>query len=368
VTEIIDAAVFANMKRNDVLFEYIPEPLKRKFLPGTARGFYPAPTGIAPFGEFTRDALPEDAGPMELPGSNPAITRAKLTEMGIDRAVLTPITRGLLPSTNTMGVVCNATNRWLAETWLESGNTDGFFSGSITVDPRDTEAAIAEIDLWADRPDMAQVVVPLQVHVPYGQRIYWPLWEAAAKRGLPIAVRADGGAGVEFPPTGTGFPRTFIEFSSLLPLIFVHHLSSLIAEGTFEKFPELKFVFVDGGHDVVRSLTWTLDTTYPTCRGETPWVKRMPSEYLADHVRFITSDLEKSNLEGDELADWYRITDAADLLMYGSRYPHWTSMPPEDVLPGQADGDRARVLAGNARSFYGERLANRTELSRPPAG
>ena len=365
MTEIIDAAVFAMMKRNDVLFEYIPEPLKRKFLPGTARGFYPAPTGIAPHGEFMRDALPPDAGPLDLPGSDPAHTRSALIAMGITRAVLTPITRGLLPSTNTMGAVCTATNRWLTEMWLDEGNDDGFFSGSITVDPRDPEAAITEIDRWADRSEMVEILVPLQVHAPYGQRNYWPIWEAAVKHGLPIAVRADGGAGVEFPPTATGFPRTFIEFSTLHPLIFAHHLSSLIAEGTFEKYPDLRFVFVDGGHDVLRSLIWTLDTTYPTCRGETPWVKRMPSAYLADHVRFVTSKLEQSNLEGDQLADWYRITDAANLLMYGSRYPHWTSMPPEDVLPGQPDEERRRVLAENARAFYGDRLVNRKELSRP---
>ena len=368
MTNTIDTAVFATMKRNDLLFEYIPEPLKRKFLPGTARGFYPAPTGIPPYGEFSRDALPSNADPMDLPGSDPAVTRSTLTGMGIDRAVLLPITRGLLPSTNTMGAVCAATNRWLAETWLDDGNADSFFAGSIAVDPRDPEAAIVEIDRWADRTDMVQIVVPLQVHAPYGQRSYWPLWESVVRRGLRVAVRGDGGAGVEFPPTATGYPRTFIEFSTLYPLIFAHHLSSLIAEGAFEKFPDLKFLFVDGGHDVVRSLIWTLDTTYPTCRGETPWVQRMPSEYLGDHVRFVTSALEKPNLADDQLADWYRITDAANLLLYGSRYPHWTQMPPGDVMPGQPDDERQRVLHDNARAFYGDRLADRKELSRPAAG
>ncbi len=363
VTPVIDAAVHALMRRNELLQSYMTEPLKRLFVAGTYRSMYPAPTGEPPYGEFLSTARSDTADPLDLPGSDPSVVREHMQDNGIDVVILVPLTRGLNASSNHNTAICAATNEWLAETWLGEWNQDGRFYGSVCVNPRDPEAAAAEIRRWARHPAMAQVVVPMLVHIPYGQRVYHPIWAEAAAQGLPVAVRSDGGTGLEFPPTPVGYPRYFIEYASFASANFSTHLASLIAEGVFDKYPDLKFVFADGGHDLLTQLIWRLDTTFPACRGETPWVKRMPSEYLADHVRFVSAKHERPNLEGAALEDWIRISRADSLLMFGSHFPHWTTMRPSDLLPELPDPTRRRLLGGNAAEFYQSRIWNQAQAA-----
>jgi predicted TIM-barrel fold metal-dependent hydrolase len=353
---VIDTVVHPLMRRNDLLWEYMTEPLRRLAVGGTDRSICPAPTGEPPYGEFLASAKPPDAEPDDLPGSDPLVVLQYLDANGIEAAILVPLTRGLNANPNHHTAICAATNRWLAETWLEAWNPHRRFYGSICVNPRDPEAAVAEIRRWAGHPAMVQVVVPALVHAPYGQRLYHPIWAEAAEQSLPVAVRTDGGGGLEFPPTPVGYPRLFIEYASLASGSFAPHLASLIAEGVFERYPRLKFVFADGGHDLLTQLIWRMDTTLPSCRGETPWVRRLPSEYLAEHVRFASARYEVPDLDPVALLDWARISRMDALLMFASHFPHWTTMRPMELrqeLPAEA---RQRILAGNAREFYGERL------------
>jgi predicted TIM-barrel fold metal-dependent hydrolase len=271
---------------------------------------------------------------------------------GISRAVLLPLTRGYLPDADLNSVICAATNDWLAATWLGPWNGAGRYLGSIRVNPDDPDAAAAEIERWSGDPRMVQVGVPMESHQPYGQRRYFKIWETASRYSLPVALTADGGAGVEFTPTALGYPRYYIEYGAMSPLNFIYHLASLIAEGVFERLPGARFAFTAGGHDLVMPLLWRMDMDWMFSRSETPWVKRMPGEYLRDHVRFCTSRFEAPP-QASMLPAWVELTDAAELLMFGTRYPHWSAAAPDGWLEGLADVDvRMRVLGGNAAAWY----------------
>ena len=287
----------------------------------------------------------------------PSVLLEHLDSNGIDIAVLVPFTRGLNANCNHATAICSATNRWLIETWLTEWNQHRRFYGSICVNPRDPDAAVAEIRRWKDHPAVAQVVVPSLVHAPYGQRAYHPIWAEAAEHALPVAVRADGASGLEFPPTPVGYPRFFVEYWCQASGSFAPHLASLIAEGVFDRYPGLKFVFADGGHDLSTQLIWRLDTTFPACRGETPWVKRMPSGYMSDHVRFVSAKHEHQELSPAELADWVRFSRADELLMFASHFPHWTTMTPKELLNPLPVESRQAMLSTNAAGFYGDRLS-----------
>jgi predicted TIM-barrel fold metal-dependent hydrolase len=50
---------------------------------------------------------------------------------------------------------------------------------------------------------------------------------------------------------------------------------------------------------------------------------------------------------------WLDFTEKADLLMYGSSYPHWSASKPEDVVAGLNDAQREKVLWRNASDLYG---------------
>ena len=119
--------------------------------------------------------------------------------------------------------------------------------------------------------------------------MFEPIWEAAAAHGLPVAVHINGGNGVDHAPTFAGHAYTYPGYAAFMPLNSFVHLATLIIDGMFGRHPDLRFVFADGGYDLLTPLMWRLDTFWMSMRDQTPWVDRYPSEYLPDHVRFCSS-------------------------------------------------------------------------------
>jgi predicted TIM-barrel fold metal-dependent hydrolase len=300
-------------------------------------------------GDFRADAV-DGAG--RLPATDPnAVGRRLFEEWGVDCAVLVPLTRGLLADVDLGSMICTATNDWLAATWLGKGNAHGRFYGSIRVNPGDPDHARAEIERWAGDPSIVQVAVPMQAHRPYGQRLYFPIWEAAARAGLPVAVHADGGAGVDFWPSPAGYYSTFIEYRALYPTNFAYHLASLIAEGVFDRLEALTFVFADGGHSLLAPLIWRMDKDWRPTRRETPWIKQLPSTYLRGHVRFCADRFELP--EDPHIAEeWLELTNADELVLYASNYPYWDAFDPHAAFAGVLPHVRERILSRNARELY----------------
>ena len=56
--------------------------------------------------------------------------------------------------------------------------------------------------------------------------------------------------------------------------IFQAQLTSLIAEGAFERFPELRVVLLESGFGWLPPLLWRLDKEWKGLRREIPWVKQ----------------------------------------------------------------------------------------------
>ena len=271
-----------------------------------------------------------------------------LDEAGIERAVLLPLTRGLLPNTDLASAICAATNDWLADGWLEAGSP---FLGTIRVNPGDPAAAVAEIERWADHPAMVQIGVPLQAPHPYGQRGYFPIWEAAAERSLPVAIHVEGGASIDFHPSAAGPLRYALEYDTLYPLNIAYHLASFVAEGVFERLPELRVVCADGGLSAFTPILWRLDKDWRGTREEIPWTKKLPSAYLEEHVRFCLHAADATRSPGSP-ADWWQIANAKSMLMYSSNYPQRDCLLPPAAVAGLDAATADRVLCANAADLY----------------
>jgi len=338
--KLVDAAAHPVGATGDEIRRYMKEPWRSAYFPGPERYHY-----ASPFGEYDDATVPSAGG---LPGSDPALL---VEQLGVDaaaRVVLLPLTRGLLPNTDLGSAVCAATNDWLAEQWLD---TDDRFRGSIRVNPSDPDAAVAEIERWADDSRFVQVAVPLHSHHPYGQRGYFRIWEEAAKRRLPVAFHADGGAGVDFHPSAAGPLRYALEYNALLPFTAAYHLASLIAEGVLERLPDARFVFADGGLSALVPIVWRLDKDWRSTRVEVPWTTKLPSVYIREQVRFCLTRADLPRGRGD--ASWWSIAQADELLLYASNYPQYDWLSSDAVPDG---GAPARVFAENARELYGQRL------------
>ncbi len=145
-----------------------------------------------------------------------------------------------------------------------------------------------------------------------------------------------------------------------MPLNYFVHLATLIVEGVFGRLPNLKFVFADGGYDILTPLMWRLDTFWLSMRDQTPWFDRYPSEYLPGHVRFCSSALDGPPDAG-HAPRWMEFTGKSDLVMYGSSYPHWSTSPPSMLADNLDAAQRDKVLWRNASELYGLEAKERAQ-------
>lgn len=346
--KLIDSSVHVAFASDAEFRSYLPEPMKTRGFPGTERPWYQAPGGE--YLEHTYgEGFPWAGG---YPGSNPDAVAADVLHEDVELAILQPLGRGNLPDWLLNNGLYSATNQWLAERFLDGSAGGGRFRGTILVNPEDPDGAIAEIRRWADHPKMVQIGVPLQSREPYGKPQFQPIWREAAEHGLPISLHISGGSGIEFPPTPAGHARTYPHYVSYMPWNYFHHLSSLILDGTLVRIPDVKFVFADGGMDLLTPLIWRLDTFWRAMREQTPWVVEAPSEYMRDHVRFCFSPFE-GPAEPTYTADWMGMMGKDDLVMYASNYPFWSTATPDDLPPGLLGKQQQKILHDNAASYYG---------------
>jgi uncharacterized protein len=338
---VIDANVQPHFRYNAEIRDYIASAYKTRAIPDVEQQWYQAPGGD----------YREDLYDGNYPGSNrDTLCQHLFTDAGVDYAILNPLTRGNIADYLLNSRICAATNDWLVDQWLNADTTDRL-RGTIRVNPEDPPGAVAEIERMASHPKMVQVGVPMQSREPYGKPMFEPIWEAAAGHGLPVAVHINGGNGVDHAPTFAGHADTYPGYAAFMPLNYFVHLATLIIEGVFKRHPELRFVFADGGYDILTPLIWRLDTFWVSMRDQTPWIDRYPSEYLRENVRFCSSAFDGPT-DAAQAQRWMDMSTNADLLMYGSSYPHWSTTSPDDVAAGLDDLQREKVLWRNASELY----------------
>jgi predicted TIM-barrel fold metal-dependent hydrolase len=241
----------------------------------------------------------------------------------------------------------------MAEHWLAA---DERFRGSIVVAPQDPSLAAAEIARAGDRPGVVQVFLPL-LGTLMGDRHYYPIYAAAAERGLPIAVHPNSADGVfvKAPAIAGGVATYYIEWHTALAQIFQSNVISLACHGVFERFPDLRVVVTEGGFAWLVDVLWRLDKDWESVRDEVPWVKRPPSEYVLDHVRFTTQPFPEP-ARREHLDAVLDLVQAERTLLFSSDYPHWDFDNPLRALAALPRALQDRILGGTAVELYGSRL------------
>lgn len=344
---LVDCDVHPTAHSSAELRAYLPEPWRSRppqaFSDGDKQVYYV-------WGGGQRvDAYPPGGGP---PGCDPALTEKQLFgDAGVDIAMLLPLVKPVdVPPFE--AALCAATNDWTNETWLGRYNPHGRYRGAINVQADRPREAVEEIERWAGHPYFAQVRVNTYTDALFGDERYHPIYAAATRHGLPVSLHFTKASGVRLA-SPAGFPRSYFEVHSLLCLDYAAHLCSLIMQGVFDKFPEMKFVFVEGGFAWLLPLVWRMDRAWDQLRAEVPWVKRRPSEYVRDNVRFTTQPIE----EPDRVADLIRTFDlvgADDILMFSTDYPHWDyDNPGQPLFRRLPEPMRRQVMSGVATALYG---------------
>ena len=294
-----------------------------------------------------RDAWPPGGG---RPGSDLAFLRSHhLDAHNIALGVLSMIRPhpGSFMNGYLAAAVSRAMNLWQVAEWT---GPEPRLKASLLIPYEDAEASAQEIRHWAGHGDYVQVLMLSRTAEPAGQKRYWPIYQAAAEAGLPIGVHAFGFGG--YPVSGGGWPSFYMEDMVGHAQSSQAMLTSLVLEGVFERFPALKLVLIEAGFAWLPSLCWRLDKLFLRMRAELPHLKRLPSEYIREHVWLTSQPME-------EPADRAQALDAIewigwDRLLFATDYPHWDYDDPAMALPGGVSEARRRgFFMDNARAVYG---------------
>lgn len=129
-------------------------------------------------------------------------------------------------------------------------------------------------------------------------------------------------------------------------------IGQLIANGVFDRFPDIRFYFAETN---AGWLPYALDqadewyqrwSTYFEVR-----LRQLPSQYVREHCRF--------SFISDRVAITNRYLIGIDLLMWGSDFPHSISTTPhsraflDEVFDGVPANERRRILVDNVCDFFG---------------
>lgn len=344
-TPLIDASVHIYFRSNPELRQFLHEPYRSRGIPDIEMDWYGAPGG-----EFA----PGTEGPDGVyPGSDPdAVGRHLFDAEGVDIAILHAMTRGTLPDRHLTSAILAAHNEMLVSRWLDAGAYADRYRGTIRVNPEDIGGAVREIERWREHPRVVQIGIPLQSRELYGKPQFWPLWEAAAAANLPVAVHIETGSGVGFPPTPSGHTRTYEQYLGFMALNYLYHLMNMIAEGVFERFPNVRFVWADGAADLLTPMMWRMDTFGRPHLEQTPWAPRMPSDYLPEHIFFVQGSLDGPG-DTEFAGEWLGFTGKDRMIMFGSSYPDWQLNDHRRLPAALSQEQRDRFLWRNAADLYG---------------
>jgi predicted TIM-barrel fold metal-dependent hydrolase len=298
------------------------------------------------------DAVREEDG--LCAGDPDWVVQQLLVKYRIDLGILTGTLFGLSVQTNARlaTAVASAYNDWTLDKWVRPSDR---YKGSIVVAAQDPEAAAREIHRLGDDPGMVQVLVAGTARIPYGQKFYWPIYRAAVEHGLPIGSHIADSFGLANPQTSVGYPATYLEYHTDHSLSLMAHCMSLVAEGAFEEFPTLKFVFIEGGACWAPYVMWRLDRLFPALRAEVPYLTRRPSEYVLDHCYFSTQPIEEP-AEPRHLLEMFEMFHAERTVVFASDYPHWDFDNPMTAYSFFPASLKRRIFVDNVLDAYGPRL------------
>jgi predicted TIM-barrel fold metal-dependent hydrolase len=352
--KVVDCDIHTAPKSPEEFASYIPEPWRsrnwdRAVYAANSAALYTAPQAGPKLTGGRMDARPPDGGPV---ASSPEFLEQQLfRDAGVDYGIIEPLVVRPMANPEHEAAVAAGANEWLSATWLGKYNAHGRYRGALRVCSADPKLAAAEIDRWKGHPYFVEVMVNPYDASPLGNPQFDPIFEAATRCDIAVALHVSRSPGMHLL-SPVGFASYFAEHTGVsYPLAYMTHLISLLCEGTFEKFPTLRFAVVEGGFTWLPGVMGKLDRLWRTLGSEIPNVRRPPSEYLGEHVRFTTQPIDEpvDPAEFQRIFDWF---DYSRLLMFSTDYPHWDFDNPRQVIARFPASVRDRVAAKNALEFY----------------
>lgn len=343
---MIDCEIHNEVPGIEALFPYLPiywrEHISQTLFKGPVDAIYPrgAPITARP------GSKPAGGAPA---GSDLALLRQQvLDEPNAELGILTcAYAVDGLRNPDAAIALASAVNDWQIAEWLDR---EPRLRASIVVPSQLPSQAACEIDRVGGHPGFVQVLLPARSAHPYGNRLYHPLWAAVARHDLVAGLHFGGVPGN--PPTPSGWPSYFMEEYVDMATVFQTQTVSMISEGLFDQFTNLRIALLESGFTWLPGHMWRFDKEWRNLRRLVPWVKRAPSDYIRQHMRITVQPLD-APANPRQLLEIIDQLGSDELLMYASDYPHvHAAEPKEALLPLLPESLQRKILGENARSFY----------------
>ena len=239
-----------------------------------------------------------------------------------------------------------AVNDWMAAEWLDR---EPRLRASIVVPAQSPEMAVDEINRVAPDKRFVQVLLLVMNDMPLGKRHYWPIYAAAQKHGLAVGIHA--GSAYRHPVTPVGWPSYYTEDYAAQAAAFQQALSSLICEGVFTKFPDLKVVLLESGFTWLPAHLWRLTKFWRGLRMEVPWLDRAPTEVVKSNVRLTIQPCDGPPTD-DMFQKLMEHMDSDELLLFSTDYPHWQFDGEDALPPGLSPAMVRKIMIDNPKATY----------------
>lgn len=283
-----------------------------------------------------------------------------LDQEGLAKSILYP-TIGILweaevKDPELSAAYCRAYNRWIVDFCSDSG---GRLIPIAHISLGDVDAAVEELKRAAEAGCKGGFFLPFTWSgIAPGEAHYDRLWATAQELGVPMAVHPG------FEPSTYAVTQRFggdialsepINFSWYFDVFVVQGViqafATLFQYGTFDRFPNLKFVVLESQAGWLGYLLDRMDAVFKGPMGATTDMKELPSTYFRRQC-WISADPDERALA--HIIDYV----GADRFFWASDYPHpdhtgdYIEALADLVAPLSPD-TRHKILRGNVAGVYG---------------
>jgi uncharacterized protein len=260
---------------------------------------------------------------------------------------------GTIPALDNAGLaveLARARNSWLAREYCAADSRR--IKGTAALAQQDIDASVEELRRTVT--EFGFVGASLLPNVKgrhLGDRYYFPLYAEAERLNVPICVHMFLG---RYGSDAAATERVDKFFYSHLfghPFEQMIALSVIVGEGVLDRFPKLRFAFLESGCGWIPYWFNRMDEHQEVLGVQLPALKEAPSRLLERGQLYFSCEADESELA--------HVVDVigAEWIVFASDYSHFDSRFPGAVNPivnhtGLGDEAKRKILQDNARRLY----------------
>ncbi|WP_218012000.1 amidohydrolase family protein [Natrinema sp. CBA1119] len=276
-------------------------------------------------------------------------------EFGVDYPILNPMSWvPRLPETDFAVELARGYNQVLLDDYLDRHD---HFYGTVTVPTQDPQRAAEEIDRIGGEDQIVGIYIATGgPDRPLGDPDYDVIYQAAQDNDLAVVYHGHVDAFLtDFPRQNQGLEE-YVSVNALgHPWTQMLTMTSLMEQGTPEKFPDLDFVFLEAGLLWVPYMAYRLNKEHNMQPNASPLLEKSPEEYVRDRFYFGTQPLEEP-LDASHMKQIFDLV-GRDSILFASDFPHWDFDNPstlgKTLTKNLDDKGVETVLNKNARQVFG---------------